>query len=104
MNNDVIEKIQADPDFQELVAKRSKFAWTLTILMLVVYFAFILTIAFNPSALGTPLSSDTVTTIGIPVGMIVIVFAFVLTGIYTKRANGEFDELNEKIKNKVKGQ
>ena len=104
MNNDVIEKIQADPDFQELVSKRSKFAWTLTVAMLVVYFAFILTIAFNPSALGAPLSSDTVTTVGIPVGMIVIVFAFVLTGIYTKRANGEFDELNEKIKNKVKGQ
>jgi uncharacterized membrane protein (DUF485 family) len=32
----------------------------------------------------------------------VIVFAFVLTGIYTKRANGEFDDLTNKIKNSVK--
>jgi uncharacterized membrane protein (DUF485 family) len=70
--------------------------------MLVVYFAFILTIAFNPSALGTPISSDSVTTIGIPIGMAVIIFAFVLTGIYTKRANGEFDDLNNKIKNSIK--
>jgi uncharacterized membrane protein (DUF485 family) len=103
MNNDIIEKIQADPDFKELVSKRTKFSWMLTVLMLVVYFAFILTIAFNPSALGTPLSSDTVTTIGIPIGMAVIIFAFVLTGIYTKRANSEFDDLTNKIKDKVKG-
>lgn len=104
MNNDTLKQIKEDPDFQELVSKRSKFAWTLTVLMLVVYFAFILTIAFNPSALGTPLSSDTVTTIGIPIGMAVIVFAFVLTGIYTKRANSEFDDLANKIKDKVKGE
>lgn len=103
MNNDILKQIKEDPNFQELVSKRSKFAWTLTVLMLVVYFAFILTIAFNPSALGAPLSSDTVTTIGIPIGMAVIVFAFVLTGIYTKRANSEFDDLTNKIKDKVKG-
>jgi uncharacterized membrane protein (DUF485 family) len=70
--------------------------------MLVVYFAFILTIAFDSKLLGAPLSSDSVTTIGIPIGMGVIVFAFVLTGIYTKRANGEFDDLTNKIKNSVK--
>jgi uncharacterized membrane protein (DUF485 family) len=70
--------------------------------MLVVYFAFILTIAFNPSLLGTPLSEGSVTTVGIPIGMAVIIFAFVITGIYTKRANSEFDDLNNKIKDAVK--
>jgi uncharacterized membrane protein (DUF485 family) len=69
--------------------------------MLVVYFAFILTIAFDPSALATPLGADTVTTIGIPIGIAVIVFAFVLTGIYTKRANSEFDDLANKVKKSV---
>ena len=70
--------------------------------MLVVYFTFILTIAFNPSALGTPISSDSVTTIGIPIGIAIIIFAFILTGIYTKRANGEFDDLSNKIKQAIK--
>lgn len=102
MKKEMIEQIKNDPNYQELVSKRSKFAITLTIIMLVVYFAFILTIAFEPALLGTPLSSDTVTTVGIPVGMAVIVFAFILTGIYTKRANGEFDDLNNKIKDSVK--
>ena len=102
MQKEMIEKIKNDPNYQELVSKRSSFSIKLTILMLVVYFAFILTIAFEPSLLGTPLSSDSVTTVGIPVGMAVIFFAFVLTGIYTKRANGEFDDLNNKIKESLK--
>jgi len=102
MNKEQVNAIKNDPNFKTLVATRSKFAWKLTIAMLVVYFSFILTIAFNPSALGTPLSDDTVTTVGIPVGIIIIIFAFVLTGIYVRRANSEFDELTEKIKQKAK--
>lgn len=102
MQKEMVEKIKNDPNYQELVSKRSSFSVKLTIIMLVVYFAFILTIAFEPSLLGTPLSSDSVTTVGIPVGMAVIFFAFILTGIYTKRANGEFDDLNNKIKESVR--
>ena len=102
MNKELVEKIKANPDYQKLVKTRTAFAIKLSIAMLVVYFTFILTIAFDPSALAVPLSADTVTTIGIPVGMVIIVFAFVLTGIYTKRANGEFDDLTKKIKNAVK--
>jgi uncharacterized membrane protein (DUF485 family) len=71
--------------------------------MLVIYFGFVLTIAFDPAFLGTPLSAGSVTTIGIPIGIGVIISAFVLTGIYVRRANGEFDELSNRIKEKVKG-
>jgi len=102
MKKELIEQIKNDPNYQELVVKRSSFAIILTVAMLVVYFAFILTIAFDPKLLGTPLSSDSVTTIGIPIGIFVIVFAFILTGIYTQRANSEFDELSNKIKNSIK--
>ena len=70
--------------------------------MLIVYFSFILSIAFNPSFLAQPLSSNTIITLGIPVGIFVIVFAFVLTGIYTYRANKDFDDLTNQIKDKVK--
>jgi uncharacterized membrane protein (DUF485 family) len=102
MKKEIVEQIKNDPNYHELIAKRSSFAIMLTIVMLVVYFAFILTIAFDPKLLGTPLSPDSVTTVGIPVGMAVIVIAVVLTGIYTNRANSEFDELSNKIKNSVK--
>ncbi|MDA3946906.1 MAG: DUF485 domain-containing protein [Helicobacteraceae bacterium] len=102
MNKEQVDAIKNDPNFQTLVRTRSKFAWKLTIAMLVVYFAFILTIAFDPSVLGTPLSDETVTTVGIPVGVAIILFAFALTGIYVKRANSEFDDLTAKIKEKAK--
>jgi len=102
MTQELVDKIKNNPDYQELVSKRSSFAIKLSIAMLVVYFTFILTIAFSPETLGTPISSDSVTTIGIPIGIAIIVFAFVLTGIYTKRANGEFDDLSNKIKQAIK--
>lgn len=69
--------------------------------MLGAYLAFILLIAFDPHVLGVPLSSATVITWGIPLGLGIIVLAFVLTGIYVRRANGEFDRLNQEILNEV---
>jgi uncharacterized membrane protein (DUF485 family) len=102
MNKELVDMIKSNPDYQELVSKRTGFSIKLTIAMLVVYFTFILTIAFDPSLLGTPISPDSVTSIGIPIGIAIIIFAFVLTGIYTKRANGEFDELSNKIKQSIK--
>lgn len=104
MTKEIIEKIKSDPDFIRLTVSRSRFAWILSLVILVIYFGFVLTIAFDPSLLGTPLSEGSVTTVGIPVGIGVIVSAFILTGIYVRRANGEFDELNRRIKEKVKGE
>ncbi|MGE4419729.1 MAG: DUF485 domain-containing protein [Sulfurimonas sp.] len=103
MQKNIVELIRDDSDYKELVAKRSSFSIKLSIIMLIVYFGFILLIAYFPEVLGTPLSEGSVTTVGIPVGMGVIFFAFIITGIYTKRANSEFDDLNNKIKDKVKG-
>jgi uncharacterized membrane protein (DUF485 family) len=95
------EGIARDPQFQELVARRSGFAWVLSSIMLAIYLGFILLVAFVPQFLGTPIGSG-VTTIGIPIGLLVIISAFVLTGIYVNRANSEFDALTAKIVEKVK--
>lgn len=103
MNNELVQKVKNNPKYQELVSKRSKFAWTLTIIMLVVYYAFILLIAFSPETLGASLSGG-MTTIGIPVGMAIIVFAFAMTGIYVRRANGEFDDLLKEVKKDIEGE
>jgi uncharacterized membrane protein (DUF485 family) len=92
-----LARVSSDPRFRELVARRSKFAWTLSVAMLVIYYGFILIIAFAPSVLGTPLAPGAVTTLGIPVGILIIVAAFVLTAVYVRRANSEFDALNEQI-------
>ena len=90
-------KIRRNPKFVELVSQRNRLARILTIAMLVIYLGFILLVAFGRSFLGTPLSEGSVMTIGIPVGLFVIVSAFVLTGIYVSKANTTFDDLNGQI-------
>jgi uncharacterized membrane protein (DUF485 family) len=90
------QRILANPKFQELIAKRSAFAWTLSVIMLIIYFGFILLVAFGKEFLGTRIGAG-VMTWGVPVGVFTIVSAFILTGIYVRRANGEFDELNRQI-------
>ena len=93
----IVARIEANPKYQELRRKRNSFAWTLTILMLVVYYGFISLIAFNKSFLAQPLGSTGVTTVGIPIGVGVILFTIVITGIYVRRANSEFDKMKNEI-------
>jgi uncharacterized membrane protein (DUF485 family) len=97
MHRDSVDAISADPRYRELVSARKRFAWTLTAIILLIYYGLILTIAFAPQWLGTPLAPGMTTTIGIPIGVLVILSAFVLTGIYVARANGQFDRLTREI-------
>ena len=101
MKQDVLYRVQANPKFAELVHKKTSLGWTLSIIMLVIYYGFILVIAFSPKTLGASLSGG-VMTVGIPVGIFIIVSAFVLAGIYVRKANGEFDQLNAEIVEEAK--
>jgi uncharacterized membrane protein (DUF485 family) len=96
MSDPVVDKIQKNPKYLELRAKRSSFGWTLTLLMMVVYYGYIALIAFNKPFLAQPIGAG-VTTLGIPIGMGVIVFTVVITAIYVRRANSEFDALTAEI-------
>jgi uncharacterized membrane protein (DUF485 family) len=90
------QKIEQDPNYQELVRRRSSLGWTLSLIMLIIYFGFILLVAYAPKFLGMPLGAG-VMTIGIPIGLFVIVSAFLLTGIYVSKANSKYDPLIRKI-------
>lgn len=102
MNDVIYQRIETNPRFKELVQKREKFAWLLSLIMLVLYYGFILLIAFAPEWLGTPLSEGSSVTRGIPLGIGLIIVSFVLTGIYVYRANGEFDRLTVQLLQEVK--
>jgi uncharacterized membrane protein (DUF485 family) len=95
MNDSIYLSIQNSPRFKELVSKRERFAWILSAIMLGLYSGFIL-IAYGPHILGAKSAPSSITW-GIPIGVGLIVSAFVLTGIYVRRANGEFDDLNNAI-------
>ena len=97
MEQSLAEKISANPDYQRLKNTRSRFGWTLTISMLVVYYGYILLIAFDKELLATRIGNG-VTTWGIPIGFGVIIFTIVITAVYVRRANREFDYLTEKVR------
>jgi len=101
VENDIVQIIKADPNYHKLVSSRSKFGWILTWSMMLVYYGFILLIAFNKELMATRIG-DGVMTLGIPIGLFVIVFTVVITGIYVRRANGQYDELTAAIAAKVK--
>ncbi len=102
MNQELVDKVTSHPKYNELVSKRTKFAWILSIIMLVIYYSFIMVLAFAPGVLGAKISAGSVISVGIPVGVVIIISAFILTGIYVYRANGEFDKLSNEIKESIK--
>lgn len=85
------EAILADARFTSLVRERRRFSWLLTTCMLTAYFAFILTIAFRPHLLATPVVAGEPTTWGIVIGFGMFAYTFLLVAIYVARANGVHD-------------
>jgi uncharacterized membrane protein (DUF485 family) len=100
MEDQLVQRIKADPDYHKLVSQRSSYGWILSIIMLIVYYGYILLIAFKRDLLATRIGSG-VMTWGIPIGLFVIIFTVAITGIYVHRANGEFDELTARIRQKA---
>jgi len=98
MYSKIYQKIDADPLFHKLVKTRRRFALKLSAVMLGLYFAFILTLAYAPEIFAIALYEGSTMTVGIPVGVMIIIAAFVLTGIYVRRANSEFDTALNKLK------
>ncbi len=90
-------RIWSDPKFQAAMRRRQRVGWGLALLMCVVYFGFILFVAFAPETLGRSVDGGTMT-IGIIVGLLVILSAFVLTAIYVVQANGSFDRSMQEIR------
>ena len=96
MRDELGDRIRANPKYQELVSKRNSYSWVMTILMLLVYYGYIVLVAFNKEFLAQKTGAG-VTSYGIPIGVGVIVFTIIITGIYIRRANTEFDDLKAQV-------
>ena len=96
LNDPVVARIEASPKYQTLKRRRNALGWWLTLLMLLVYYGYIGLIAFDKEFLAKPIGAG-VTTLGIPIAFGVIVFTIAITGLYVRRANGEYDRLTAEI-------
>lgn len=100
MKDDLVEKIESNANYQKLVKTRSSYGWVLTWLMMIVYYGYTLLNSFNKELMFKRIGEG-VTTWGMPIGLFVIVFTIVITGLYVRRANTEFDALTEQIRKEV---
>ena len=83
-----------------LGAARWRVAITLTVAMMVLYFGFILLVAFNKPLLGWQLARGL--SLGILLGALVIVASWVLIWIYTRWANTHYDAEVTRLRGEVR--
>lgn len=101
MHDDLVQQLKRDPSYHRLVKTRSRFGWALTAVMMLVYYGYILLIAFDKELLASKTGAG-VMTWGMPLGLFVIVFTVLVTGLYVRRANKQFDDLTQAIHDRVK--
>ena len=103
MSSETYERIRSNPKFQELVSRRSRLAWTLSAIVLVGFYGFVMVVAFAPALIGQRVAPGSTLTVGVAAGLTMFVSFWLLTALYVRRANREFDRLNAEILKEASG-
>lgn len=91
----------ASPEFKQLVVRKWTMSIILTALLFVLYYGYILLVAWDKPFLASPVVAGGVTTRGILLGVGVIVGAWVLTAYYVMWANRVYDVEVERLKGEL---
>jgi len=97
MSSVMYERMRTNPKFQELVTRRGRFAWTLAVVVLTMFYGFVMLVAFSPASLGQPIAEGSMLTVGVAFELFMFIFFWLLTAVYVRRANSEFDALTQEI-------
>jgi uncharacterized membrane protein (DUF485 family) len=97
MSSVMYEHMRSNPKFQELVKKRGRFAWTMSAVVLSLFYGYVLLVAFKWSALPLPVAEGSPLSVGVALGLFMFVSFWILTAVYVRRANTEFDALTAEI-------
>ena len=88
-----------DPDFKDLVKRKNSISTRLTIATLVIYYGFILLIAYKRDLFASKAAGNV--TLGVFLGIGVIIACFLLTGVYVRWANRNYDAMVDRLKQKA---
>ncbi|MEO2065382.1 MAG: DUF485 domain-containing protein, partial [Desulfurobacteriaceae bacterium] len=100
MRKEELLQILRDPEFQELIRKVTFVSLVFTAIMLIVYYSFILMLAYAKDFLSTPICEGCATNYGIVIGIGIIVFSWLLTGAYIWWANSNYDPVVKRLREK----
>lgn len=86
----LVASVAADPRYHGLVRRRARLGWGLAAVIFFAFIGYLSLIAFDKAFLGQPIAGG-VTTLGIPIGLGLILLGIALTGIYVLWSNRYFD-------------
>jgi len=95
-----VHELIASPDFKRLVARRWSVSGILLLLLFASYYGYVVILGSSPEVMARRIGEFT--TLGIPIGVGVIVFAFILTAVYVAWANWRYDPEVERLKGRLK--
>jgi uncharacterized membrane protein (DUF485 family) len=87
-------------EFRHLVTRRWRVSLTLTIALFVLYYGFIILVATNRAMLARRVGD--VTTLGIVIGVAVLVCSWVLTAVYVVWANRQYDPEVDRLRARLR--
>jgi uncharacterized membrane protein (DUF485 family) len=93
------QEIIKSPAFKSLVSRRWQVSLVMTCTMLIIYIGFLLVVAFNKELLATKIGRYY--TLAIPIGLGIIVMAWLLTGLYVFWANNRYDKAVDTLRRQV---
>jgi uncharacterized membrane protein (DUF485 family) len=89
-----------DPEFKDLASRKNRISIQLTAVTLVVYYGFILLIAFKRDLFAAKAVGNV--TLGILLGIGVIITCWLLTGVYVRWANRNYDSMVARLREKAR--
>ncbi|MDX2195215.1 MAG: DUF485 domain-containing protein [Cytophagales bacterium] len=91
--------ITSTPEFKRLVASRGKISMLFTATIFGVYFGFLLLVAFGKEWLSITITIGL--TLAIALGIAILVFTWIITGIYIYWANNVYDKQVTELKKQL---
>lgn len=96
MDKTKTNEILQSPAFKKLVKNRWNISLTFTFLMLFVYMGFLMVVAYQKETLKMPIGESL--NLAIIVGIGIIIFSWLITGVYVYWANNYYDADVKEIK------
>jgi uncharacterized membrane protein (DUF485 family) len=90
------QEVQASEEFAQLRSRFRKFVFPVTGLFLTWYFAYVLLAAFAPGFMSTKLVGNI--NVGLVFGLLQFVSTFVITTVYARWADRQFDPTAERLR------
>jgi uncharacterized membrane protein (DUF485 family) len=88
-----LKKVGDRPAFRRLSLERNCLGALLAVIMAALYFTFICVVAFSPATLAAPVYAGSVISLGVVLGVALMVSGLVLTAIYVAYASLRIDPM-----------